>query len=125
MNVIKLLPVLLSSLLIAAHTMRKGAPLWLAILCIALPAIVLFFPKRWAARLVQVYLIIAAAEWSRTLFILANKRIENHEPWMRFALIIGAVALLTAASACVFFSKSLKSRYKLGKNPKQGGEVSS
>jgi hypothetical protein len=112
MNVIRLLPVLLSSLLLAAHCLRSGSSV-LASCSLALP-LLLLVPKKWAARTVQIYLLIGMLEWLRTLFIMANQRIEMGDPWTRIAIILGSVAILTGASACVFFMKPLKNRYKLG-----------
>lgn len=117
MNFIKLLPVFISALLLAAHCLRRGVGLTLAILCVAFPLVILLFPRRWAVRVVQGYLIIASLEWLRTLYAIATIRIKMEMPWTRFALIIGGVAVFTAVSACVFFAKSLKKRYKLDRSP--------
>ena len=125
MNFVKLFPVFISALLFAAHCLRLGASLTLAICCLAFPLVILLFPKRWAAISVQAYLIIASAEWLRTLYVIIMIRISMEEPWMRFALIIGGVALFTAGSGCVFFAKSLKKRYKLDISAKLEGEISS
>lgn len=111
MNIIRLFPVFLSSLLIAAHCLRWGA--WvLTGACLVLPTL-LFFTKPWAARIVQLFLFIASLEWLRTLFVFANQRIAESTPWIRLAIILGSVAIFTAASGCVFLMKPLKERYKL------------
>ncbi len=111
MNIIRLFPVFLSSLLMAAHCLRWGS--WvLAIVCLVFP-VLLVCTKPWAARIVQLFLIIASLEWLRTLFVFANRRIAESTPWTRLAVILGSVAVFTAASCCVFFMKPLKERYKL------------
>lgn len=56
MNFIKLVPVFFSSALIAAHFLRRGS-IVLVGLCLAMP-LLLLFPRRWAARLVQIYLFL-------------------------------------------------------------------
>ena len=117
MNAIRLLPVFLSALLIAAHCLRMGS-LILVVCSLAFP-ILLLFPKRWSARVVQLCLIIASVEWFRTLFVIASQRMEASMPWKRLVVILGSVAVLTGASACVFFMKPLKERYKLNKTPHQ------
>ncbi len=111
MNVIRLLPVFFSSLLMAAHCLRSGA-LVLAGCSLAFPFLLLF-PKKWAARTVQICLLAAMLEWIRTLFIITDQRIEMDMPWTRLVIILGSVAVLTGASTCVFFMKPLKERYKL------------
>jgi hypothetical protein len=64
MNGLKLLPVIISFLLIAAHFYRSGqvipAALSLAML------LLLFLRERWVVRMFQVALVLAAAEWLRT-----------------------------------------------------------
>lgn len=119
MNVIRLFPVFLSSLLMAAHCLRSGSPVLVGS-SLAFPFLLLF-PKKWAARTVQICLLIGMLEWVRTLFVIANQRIERGMPWSRLAVILGTVALLTGASACVFLMKPLRERYELGVRVKKNG----
>ena len=88
-----------SSLLICAHFLRAG---WYPLILpgLAFP-LLLLFRKTWATRIVQVLLVLAAAEWIRTLVMIAGQRRANGEPWTRMAIILGFVALVTAASALV------------------------
>ena len=65
----------------------------------------------WVPRLMQVLLLLGAMEWLRTLFVIANMRITYDQPWVRMAIILGAVALFTALSGLVFRSKALRKRY--------------
>lgn len=111
MSFVLLLPVFLSSLLIAAHFLRAGLPL-VAFVCLMVP-FVLLFPRRWAARIVQVFLILSTLEWVRTLLVIAEVRVQMGQQWVRMAVIILAVACITAGSVYVFFAKPLKKRYKL------------
>lgn len=94
---LRLLPVLLSALLIAAHFLRLGAP-GTVLLCLAFPALLLL-PQTWAPRLVQGILLLASLEWIRTLIANLGQRQALGEPWLRMAIILGAVAAFTAASA--------------------------
>ncbi|MFH1570646.1 MAG: hypothetical protein ABIL09_21830 [Gemmatimonadota bacterium] len=107
-----LLPVGLSAVLVGAHFLRAGLPAATA-LCVLVPWILLI-RCRVAARLVQVGLVLAAAEWVRTLAGLAAARSAAGEPWGRMAAILGAVALFTLASAGVFQARLLRQRYRLG-----------
>jgi hypothetical protein len=111
MNGLKLFPVILSFLLLAAHFYRSNQVIPAA-LCIAILAL-LFLKESWVARLFQVALLAAALEWLRTLYVFAQMRIEYDQPWSRLALILGVVALLTALSALVFRANSLRVRYQL------------
>lgn len=112
MNALRLLPVILSSLLLGAHFYRSGNVI-LAGFCVLLPFF-LFLRKPWIPRLFQVLLVLGALEWLRTLYFLAAVRIAWDEPWTRLAVILGAVALFTAMSGLVFRSKNLRARYSSG-----------
>ena len=112
MNAFKLLPVVLSCLLLAAHFLRAGM-LPLVVVSLTLPGLLLF-RRRWVARLVQVFLVFGAFEWARTLLILVAERRAVGAPWSRLAIILGVVTILTAASALLFRCRSLRNRYQLG-----------
>ena len=109
MNALKLLPVILSILLLAAHFYRAGIPA-LSGLCIGV-LFLLFFRKRWVPRLFQWLLILASLEWLRALYFFAAMRIAWDQPWTRLAIILGAVALFTAVSGLVFRNTRLRSYY--------------
>ena len=93
-----LLPAL-SLLVLAAHFFRDGA--WpLTLLCIALVGL-LAWRRAWVPRVLQGALAAGSVEWAWTAFVLVQERVALGRPWMRLALILGTVALLTAASAFV------------------------
>jgi hypothetical protein len=113
MNFLRLLPVILSYGLLAAHFSRAGH-FPLVLLSLLIPML-LFVKKKWAARILQVLLLIGGAEWIRTMFGYIEVRKAVGEDWGRLAIILISVALLTACSGLVFAGKSLKRRYKLNK----------
>ena len=110
MNFLRLLPVILSFLLLGAHFYRAGL-LPLTLLCVAV-LFLLFLRKSWVPLLFQVLLVLGAFEWLRTLFMFAQMRIAFDEPWTRLAIILGAVALFTALSGLVFKNRKLASYYQ-------------
>ncbi|MEG1834041.1 MAG: hypothetical protein RR240_11955 [Burkholderiaceae bacterium] len=101
----------LSLLVLAAHFYRASV-MPLAALSIAV-AFLLLVPRAWAARAVQIALLLGALEWLRTLASLAAERMSWDQPWLRMAAILGVVALLTAASALVFRARRLREQYRL------------
>ena len=111
MNVLRLLPVIWSFGLLAAHFSRADM-FPLVILSLAIPFL-LFLRRAWVARSIQVLLILGAAEWIRAMSGYIEIRKSTGEDWGRLAIILMAVALLTACSGLVFQGKSLKIRYKL------------
>ena len=49
-------------------------------------------------RLIQAALLLGTVEWLWTAYVLVQQRIAAGRPWTRLALILAAVALVTAAS---------------------------
>ena len=113
MNLFRLLPVIISFLLLGAHFYRAGAGI-VAGVCAAFP-LLLFLRQWWVPRLFQILLVLGALEWLRTLYAFATIRIALEQPWTRLAFILGAVALFTAFSGLVFRSRALKSWYRTEK----------
>jgi hypothetical protein len=109
MSALALFAPALALALLAAHFYRAAAwPLVLACLAVAL---LLPMRRAWVPRLVQIALLAGAAEWLRTAFVLAQQRIEMGQPWARMALLLGGVAVFTAAAALVFRSQRLRDCY--------------
>ncbi len=64
-----------------------------------------------ATGLVASTMLAGAAEWLWTAALLAQQRLALGQPWLRMALILGAVALLTLGAALVFRSAGLQARF--------------
>ena len=109
MNFLRLLPVFLSALILGAHFFR-GGQLPLVLVTLTMP-LILFIRRPWAARIVQVGLIAGGLEWARTTVHLVIERQAIGAPWIRLALILGTVAILTFCSPLVFRSRSLQERF--------------
>jgi hypothetical protein len=104
--------VVLSLLVLAAHFLRAGA---LPVVGALLLLVALLFVRRpWAARTIQIVLVLGALEWLRTLYLLAGVRIDSGEPFLRLVLILGAVALVTLIAALSFQTRSLRRVYGIG-----------
>jgi hypothetical protein len=111
MTFLRLLPAILSSLVLAAHFLRNGQILGVMIF-LAAPW-VLLIRESWAARLVQILLLLGSLEWIRTMAGLMEERKSQGEPWIRMAAILTGVALFTLISALLFQGKRLKERYSV------------
>ena len=112
MNFVRLLPVFISFLLLSAHFFRAGETVYAIIpLLLFIP---MMFRKTWVPWLIQFALLLGAVEWLLTAYSVAQIRVEYGMPWVRMAVILGAVALFTALSAMVFWSKGLSKRYSGG-----------
>ena len=86
---LQLLPVLLAAALMAAHFMRAGEP-GLA-LTSALSPWLLVTRRRWAARALQLLLLGGGLIWLQTLLGLVQLRLTLGQPYLRLAIILGAV----------------------------------
>jgi hypothetical protein len=102
-------PMVLSLLMLGAHFLRQGARVHVLI-CLAL-IVVLMIPRRWAAWIVQVSLLLGAALWVHTLILTAGERIAGGEPYVRLTIILVAVAVFTLLSALVPFTQRWRRRY--------------
>ncbi len=109
MTFLSLIPAVLSLLLLAAHFSRAGL-LPLAVLSLALIALVAV-PRRWAALVLQIVLIVGALEWVRTIVVLVQARLAAGLPATRMALILGVVVLVTLGAAALFRTPRLKARF--------------
>ncbi len=107
---LKILPVILCFLLLAAHFGRAQIFI-LQYISILIPFL-LFWKTKIAAFIIQACLLLAGIEWIRTAVYYARIRIEDGEPWLRLAIILGSVAALNFATILVFRTKSMKARYK-------------
>ncbi|MEN8251397.1 MAG: hypothetical protein ABFS32_20880 [Bacteroidota bacterium] len=107
----KFIPIILCFILMAAHLSRANMMI-LSVVCLVIPFI-LIWKSKISARVIQVALIIGGLEWIRTLIYYAQIRLENDQPWLRLAIIIGVVAIFNFLTPMVFRTKSMKERYSL------------
>ena len=110
-NLVRILPIILCSLLMAAHLGRANMFV-LQIISLLIPFI-LIWKNKISARTIQFFLIIYGFEWIRTINYYAQIRIAKGEDWLRLAIILGIVALLNFATVLVFRTKPMKERYGL------------
>jgi hypothetical protein len=103
--------VILSCIILAAHFFRADL-LALSILCI-LSVFLSFYRKRWVPQLLQWFLFLGSLEWLRTLIVFTRERVELGQPWVRLAIIIGSVMLLTLFSAFLMRNKKILEKYTL------------
>ena len=112
MTFVRLLPVILSSLLLGAHFFRAGL-IFLAVLAVLFPCILLV-KRAWVARLAQFVLVLGGIEWVRTLLVFVADRRETGQSWTRLAMILGTVALFTIGSGLLLtLAGALRNRYGL------------
>ena len=94
---------------LAAHLYRAGHVL-AAIAALAAMAL-LAVHRPWSRRALQGLLVLGALEWLRALAALVAARASMGAPYARLAIILGAVALLTAAAAAMLETPALRARF--------------
>lgn len=111
-------PVVLSLLVLGAHFMRYGNTIG-QVISLALIG-VMFLRKVWVARLMQVGLLVGAVEWALTVYRLAQMRAAMGESATRMVVILGVVIVVTAGSALLFETRTMRRVYGLEEREADG-----
>lgn len=90
---------LLCIVILVAHFLRERNSALLLVSILSAPF--LFVRKQWVVRGMQLFFILTSLEWIQTTMALAMERKALGMPWMRMALILSIVALLTLTSAWI------------------------
>ena len=106
---LRILPVIISAVLVAAHFLRSFSLLPM-LLCLAAPALLLI-KRQWSLVLLQCLSVIAAAFWMYVLYGIIQVRIFDGVSWTASAIILGAVALFTLYSGWLLNTPEIKNRY--------------
>lgn len=97
-------------LILAAHFLRMGAMPGVVV-CLALPVVTVLTRARWALRSLQGLLLMGSASWIWTALRIGSERRASGEPWLRMALILGTVAVLSALAAALLSRRSVLDRH--------------
>ncbi len=114
MTFLLLLPTVLAVITLAAHYARYGF-LALAFVLVSSLAL-LFFPRRWVARTMQVLLVFATIEWVTVLYDVASERAMDGRDSRKSGIILGGTAAFTLAAAALYQTPRLKRRYSNAPN---------
>jgi hypothetical protein len=102
-------PVVLSLLVLGAHFMRYDNTVGVVI-SVGLIGLLLV-RKAWVARLVQFALLLGVMEWALTVYRLVEVRTAMGEPVTRMVVILGIVIAVTAGSAVLFETRTMRQVY--------------
>ena len=108
-KVLAYIPVILSLVVLGAHFMRYGNTL--AVFSVLLLIALLFVRLPWVARVIQAALVLGALEWAFTIYELVKMRAALDQPFTRMLIILGIVTVVTACSALLFQTPTLKEIY--------------
>ena len=104
-------PIVFSLLVLGAHFLRESNVVGVAV-SISLIGL-LFVRRKWAARIVQVALVVGVLEWLLTLYGLAGIYAARGDLPTRMYIILGSVTALALVSALLFQTRTLRKIYHL------------
>src|SRR6266516_1718653 len=106
---LRYIPIILASVLIAAHFLRTFSLVPMTV-CLLAPFLLLI-KKRWSLITLQLLTIPAALIWLITLNGIIQQRIFEDRSWIASAIILGGVALFTLFACLLLNSPEVKERY--------------
>jgi len=107
--ILRLIPLLIASLLLAAHFLRGGG--FGLMLVSVLAPLLLLIRKRWSLILVQFSAYGAALVWVYTAIHLVQERMISGRPWTGAVIILGSVALFSFFAGLLLNSPAVKEKY--------------
>jgi hypothetical protein len=99
-----------TSLALAAHFYRWNQP-WFVLACLSIP-FSLIPKKRWVPTTGAAGLLFGSAVWLNTGIELVSQRMTMGQEWLRPAIIMGTVALITLYAAWGVYRLSGMERYR-------------
>ena len=106
---LRLTPLILSAVLIAAHFLRTYSLLPVALSMVA--PLLLLVRRRWSLYVLQGLTVLAALIWLLALWGIIQQRLLEGRSWLASGLILGAVALFTLFSGWLLSSPKLRDNY--------------
>ncbi len=108
--ILRVVLIILSSVLLSAHFLREGEIL-LTAAYLFLP-LLLLIKRRWVLIVLQIFTYGGVLVWFYTLYVLINERMSLGIPWVRMAIILAVVIIITLISGLLLNSKVVKEKYK-------------
>ncbi len=99
-----------SLILLSAHFSRMNFPIILSIIALLSPFL-FFYKKRFSITIIQIILFLGTLEWIRAAVFYIQQRMDMGAPWLRLAVILGLIIILTAYSAWSLSTEEVKKRY--------------
>jgi hypothetical protein len=107
--VLRVIPVIIAALILAAHFLRAGNFVVMAA-CLLAP-LLLLIRERWSLIVLQVLAYVGAGLWLTTILEILQQRLRLGLPWTRLVLILGGVALFTLIAGLLLNSAAVKEKY--------------
>jgi hypothetical protein len=105
----RLIPLILSAVLLAAHFLRSFNLIPM-LFCLFTPFLLLI-KKRWVLYVLQSLTVVSALIWMVALYVIIQERISEGRSWTASAIILGVVAAFTLFSGWLLNSPKVKDNY--------------
>jgi len=99
MFVLRRLPACLAILMLGALALRLGLGLWVVVTLMLILLGLLFIPRAIPQTIASVVVWGGSIAWMGMAWLRIRQRLGEGLPWMRLAVIFGAVALFSAWAA--------------------------
>jgi hypothetical protein len=106
MFVLRRLPACLALLMLGALSLRLGLGFLAAVPLTLMFQVLLFIPRALPQTAASAVLWIGSIAWLGMAWVRIQQRLGEGLPWMRLAIIFGAVALFTAWAAWLLRGKT-------------------
>ncbi|MCB0283151.1 MAG: hypothetical protein H6627_04650 [Calditrichae bacterium] len=106
----RLIPAIISYLIVAAHFFRNGQ--WVLTILFFIAPFFLIIKKDWILKSIQWLLYAAALNWVFVTYGFVYHRVVSGDPWQRLILIMLGVLAFMIFSAVLLNSKKVKISYK-------------
>lgn len=110
----RLLPAILSYLVLGASLLRSATSFggWFFAACVGLLPLLLLDRRPWVPKALAVGLLLSSPRWLWIAWNVAQERLIQGKPYLRMALILGAVALVSWTAAWLLQGTAVRSRYR-------------
>lgn len=109
----RLLPAIVGYAVLGASLLRGATSFagWFGAACVAFLPLLLLERRPWVPRLLAAGLLVSAPRWLWIAWSVAEVRMLQGRPYLRMALILGAVALVSVAAAWLLTRPAVRQRY--------------
>jgi hypothetical protein len=109
----RLLPAILSYAVLGASLLRSATSFggWFFAACVGLLPLLLLDRRPWVPKALAGGLLLSSPRWLWIAWNVAQERMIQGRPYVRMAVILGGVALVSLAAAWLLQGTTVRARY--------------
>lgn len=109
MIILRIIPSIISALVLSAHFLRDGE--FLSVLLTILAPFLFWIKERWSLNTLRLLIFLGGIIWLWTTIELVLNQIANEAPWFRMAIILVLITIFTFFSGYLLNSPVVKKTY--------------